>query len=175
VSSGLQKAELLAREYEMCMTDNVIAVQKESKAGYEKYGWRLVRSESVLNPHIDASQASGSDILYIGVGSSAQQTLHNVMNGVSMVSRSSRDPQKALAFSRWRCVKDGEDLGLKHAPSRHVAKLCLCAGKSKKVLVCAVRTDGMGVVPLRIETVVWRPGSVGEVRAYAEYVLKLVK
>ncbi|KAF2648947.1 hypothetical protein K491DRAFT_735918 [Lophiostoma macrostomum CBS 122681] len=102
--------------------------------------------------------------------------------GVSVRPRKwSFNAHEALAYSAWVCP-------LSLLRKDHDGERCVCRDKVKRVGVCAMlcvayggrieggleRVDRGSVLPLRLETFAWIPGSVEEVRAYAVFAREAV-
>jgi hypothetical protein len=190
-----QRAELLARKYgalileDTCIGNSVQRTPKGDPLSAKTYGWRLVGAKQVVNPlriipfaetlnikqdggeGEKADEDSNTKLIYIGVGGydDLEKILQDMSTGPSDKLReaSSENPHVALAYSTyssWRCKKSKSAI---HDPLD-----CVCENKTKKMIVCATATDqsdDAAVVPLRVETFVWRPQDVDELQAYADF------
>jgi hypothetical protein len=176
-SGASQKASLYAMRFASCiMEDEIPYILKRTDIGdpasVKTYGWRLIHSEPVLNPQLAIPfterkwtlEYNGKDaetnLIYMAfpsVNVDINTLITEVLKGSERVQWS-RHLHKALIYSSWNCAHG------------HEAKSCMDADKYKRVLVCAALPDQSGkMLPLRVDTFVYKPEGIGEVRAYAEF------
>jgi hypothetical protein len=185
-----QQSELAARGYSALILEDALGAtawrtEKGDPMSVKTYGWRLVRSTLVANPHliipvsksIKRSIIRKSDILYIGISDGGVEEMIakanlRVPHQVSQAAH--HHPQKALAYSVWQCDKPYIHIyGQTHDP-----RVCICKVKTKQLLVCATAVEDNGgiiVVPVRVDSFLWQPDCVNELKAYAEFARQMVK
>jgi hypothetical protein len=185
----LQKSDLMARKYCALMLEDSIGnmvrrTEKGDPLSVKTYGWRLVSSKQVANPHLvipfseikKQSNINECTLVYIGIGDDGVDAIFKGANkGMTnqFSEASSPHPQEALGYSAWRC----DESKITADAVIHDARICVCKDKTKQVLVCATARDGQGtemIVPVRVETFVWRPEGIEEVNAYAEFASQVV-
>ncbi|KAF2281219.1 uncharacterized protein EI97DRAFT_454427 [Westerdykella ornata] len=187
-----QKSALYARAYAACIFEDLTGnTVRKTVAGdpqsVKTYGWEMVSSEQVGNPHLaiafdESAKAGVKDhvsLVYLGAPQSEfEMLMKRMLNDGSLEGVkgwTSRNPHEALALGEWECHNPRPASAIDaDRNAAHSSQECTCKEKTKRVLVCAVRKGEDQVLPLRNETFVWRPKSVEQIKAYAEFARDVV-
>jgi hypothetical protein len=167
------------------------------------FGWRMIKSEQVINPHrlqafvdidesiMDLDETVVVRLVYLPLIKGTETTGFRDSGNAGMRMRlketldrarkGSFNPHEALAHGEWICPRS-------LLKKDHDVRGCVCRDKVKRVGVCAMlcvayggrveggleRAERGTMLPLRLETYAWIPGSAEEIRAYAEFAREAV-